>query len=260
MKAGEDATAAWMEKGGYMGTGLSTSRGCAALALVASCGLAGLRDQPVHRSQAPLTQAQRIVAGLEATAAREDRLTASFATEKTFTIARDGQTKAQVVAALRFTAPDVKAFTVLESRGSAFIRTRVIDKMMATEIELARNGARPRVAINSDNYDFGPVQEDGDAFVIETLPRRHDEVLIKGRIWITKDGFHLKRIEGEPAKNPSFWTRRIRFVSDFEPVNGVWMQVRTVARVAVRWFGEYEVESVCGPYQISLADDSSDRF
>jgi len=243
-------------------TPLSIWRGGSALVLVASWGtLAGFGVPAIDRSERPLSQAQRIVAGLEATSAREGRLTESFATEKTFTVVRDGQTKAQVVAALRFTAPDVKVFTVLESRGSDFIRTRVFDRMMATEVEFARDKSRRRAAINSDNYEFGSVRDEGDAFVIETLPRRQDEVLFKGRVWITKDGFHLRRIEGEPAKNPSFWTKRIRFVSEFEPVNGVWVQVRTVAMVTVRWRGEYHVASECGPYRMLLVDDRpSDRF
>lgn len=70
---------------------------------------------------------------------------------------------------------------------------------------------------------------------------------------IVKDGFHLKRIEGEPAKNPSFWTRRISFGSDFEPVKGVWLHARTAASVTIRWKGEYAVRSECGPYQLLLA-------
>jgi len=237
-------------------------RGGSTFVLVVWWGaLAGSAVPAVDRSERSVAQAQRIVAGLEATSAREDRLTESFATEKTFTVAHDGQTKAHVVAALRFTAPDVKVFAVLESRGSDFIRTRVIDRMMAAEVEFARDRWRARVAINSDNYEFGSVDDEGDAFVIETLPRRQDEVLFKGRIWVTKDGFHLRRIEGEPAKNPSFWTKRIRFVSEFEPVDGVWVQVRTAAMVTVRWLGEYHVTSVCGPYRMSLADDrGGDRF
>lgn len=245
-----------------MRTSFSAWRGGTVLVLVASWwALAGPGVRGVARGERLPSEAERIVAGLEAASAREGRVTESFVTEKTFTIVRDGQTKAQVVAALRFTAPDVKVFTVLESRGSDFIRTRVIDRMMATEIEVARGRSHTRVAISADNYEFGSVREDGDAFVIDTLPRRQDELLVKGRIWITKDGYHLKRIEGEPAKNPSFWTRRIRFVSEFEPVNGVWVQVRTVARVTVRWLGEYHVQSVCGPYQVSLVDQGpSDRF
>jgi len=236
---------------------LSTRRIRLALVVVASCGaLGGFLLRPVARAERPLSQAERIVASLEATAVREVRLVESFTTNKTFDILHEGKSHAHVLAALQFTAPDVKVFTVLESRGSDFIRTRVINKMMAAEIEAARVRSRARVAISSDNYEFGQVREDGDAFVIDTAPRRQDELLFKGRVWITKDGFHLKRIEGEPAKNPSFWTRRIRFVSDFEPVNGVWVQMRMRARVSIRWFGEYHLESECGPYRMLLATDA----
>ena len=87
-------------------------------------------------------------------------------------------------------------------------------------------------------------------------PLRKDELLFKGEAWITKDGFHLKRIEGQPAKNPSFWTKRIRFVSEFMPVNGVWMQVRTVATVTMRVLGEYGLQAECGPYEMSMARDA----
>jgi hypothetical protein len=62
----------------------------------------------------------------------------------------------------------------------------------------------------------------------------------------------LNPVHEEPARNPSFWTRRIHFVSEYAPVNGVWLLVRTVARVTVRWFGEYVVRSECGPYEMVL--------
>jgi len=218
--------------------------------------LAGLGLRPVDLAARSVPEADRIVAGLEATSAREIRLVESFTTSKTFTVMHDGQTRAEVVAALQFTAPDVKAFAILESRGSEFLRDRVINKMMQTEVELAQRGRRGKVAISPDHYAFGDLLDDGDAFVIETVPRRQDEPLFKGRIWITKDGSHLKRIEGEPAENPSFWTRRIHFVSECAPVEGVWLHVRTVARVTMRWFGEYLVRSECGPYQMLLAPDT----
>ena len=197
-----------------------------------------------------------IVAGLETTSTRQRRLVESFRTNKIFTIMHDGKTRAQVVAALQFTAPDVKAFAVLESRGSDFLRDRVINKMMQTEIEIEQRSNRTRVALSPDNYEFAAVLDDGDDFVIEVVPRRQDELLFKGRIWITKDGLHLKRIEGEPAKNPSFWTRHIHFVSEYAPVDGVWLHGRTLARVNMRWFGEYLVLSECGPYQMMLAPNT----
>jgi hypothetical protein len=227
-----------------------------ALVLIAACAaLAGSGLKPIGRSERSLSRADQIIAGLEATSASQFRRIRSFTTNETFTVAHDGQTSAQVVAALDFTAPDVKVFTVLESRGSDFIRTRVIDRMMAGEIEAARVKSRTRAAITSDNYEFGSVSDDGDAFVVEAVPRRRDALLFKGRVWITKNGFHLKRVEGEPAKNPSFWTSRIHFVSDFQPVDGVWVQVRAQALVTIRWLGEYSLRSEYGPYRMSLAAD-----
>jgi hypothetical protein len=214
--------------------------------------LADLALGSVDLGARSVPEADRIVASLEATSAREIRLVESFTTSKTFTVMHNGQTSAEVVAALQFTAPDVKAFAIVESRGSAFLRDRVISKMMQTEVEFAQRSRSSSVAISPDNYTFGDLLDDGDAFVIEAMPRRQDELLFKGRIWITKDGSHLKRIEGRPAKNPSFWTRRIDFVSEYAPVEGVWLHVRTVAHVTIRWFGEYLVRSECGPYQMLL--------
>jgi hypothetical protein len=221
--------------------------GCSAVLLAAAAALAGLGFRPVSLGARSDSDADRIVAGLAATAARERRLVESFTTNKTFTIMHDGETRAQVVAALQFTAPDAKAFAILESRGSDVLRDRVINQMMRTEIEHEQPSKRARAAISPVNYEFADVLDDGEDFVIAVVPRRHDELLFKGRIWITKDGFHLKRIEGELAKNPSFWTRRIHFVSEYAPVKGVWLHGRTLARVKVRWFSEDLVLSECGP-------------
>jgi hypothetical protein len=227
--------------------------------VVACCGLDALAPRVTTDASTPVPDGERIVAGLSATSARDVRLVAAFATRKTFTIVHDGRTSARVVTDLTFTAPDVKVFTVLESRGSDFMRTRIINRMMSAEVEMARARSRARSAITSDNYRFGTVHDDGDAFVVEVEPRRKDELLFKGRAWITKDGSHLKRIEGEPAKNPSFWTKRIRFVSEFMPVNGVWMQVRTVGTATMRLRGEYTVQSECGPYVMALAPGAAGK-
>jgi hypothetical protein len=220
------------------------------VAVVSSLTWAGLRPVGLAARSGP--EADRILAALEATSTRESRLVESFATSKTFTVMHEGQICAEVVAALQFTSPDVKVFSILESRGSDFLRDHVINRMMQTEVDLAQPSGRSRAAINPDNYTFGMPLDDGDAVVVEMVPRRQGDLLFKGRIWITKDGSHLKRIEGEPATSPSFWTRRIQFVTEYAPVDGVWLHVRTEARVTMRWFGEYLVRSECGPYQVRL--------
>lgn len=228
---------------------------CVAKLWIGSAALlagAGLGLHPVDRAQNGLSGVDGVVAGFEAASARAVREVASFATTKTLTIEHKGEITAQTVAALQFTAPDVKAFAVKAIRGSDFQRGHVIDRLMATEIETTPRRPSASVAINSANYQFGEAREDGDAFMIDVRPQRRDPLLFKGRIWVTKAGFHLKRVEGEPAKSPSFWTRRIHFVSEYAPMQGIWLHVRTVARVKVRLFGEYVIRSECGPYDMVL--------
>lgn len=46
-------------------------------------------------------------------------------------------------------------------------------------------------------------------------------------------------------------------VSEYAPVNDVWLLVRTVATVTVRWFGEYVVRCECGPYEMVLMPEAA---
>ena len=48
-------------------------------------------------------------------------------------------------------------------------------------------------------------------YVIQVLPKREDKYLFEGRIWIDAEDFAVVRVEGKPAKNPSFWTRSVHF-------------------------------------------------
>ncbi len=41
------------------------------------------------------------------------------------------------------------------------------------------------------------------------------ELLFEGRIYVDKEDFAIARMEGSPAKKPSFWTTDIDFVPEF---------------------------------------------
>jgi hypothetical protein len=57
-------------------------------------------------------------------------------------------------------------------------------------------------------------------------------------------------MEGDLAKAPSFWTRRVRIVRNFQRFAGIRMPVSLDAVANVRWFGQstfravYEYETV----------------
>ena len=78
----------------------------------------------------------------------------------------------------------------------------------------------PKSRITSDNYTFRLIEAgslDGrTAYVIEAIPKREDKSLFRGRIWVDAEDYALARVEGEPAKNPSFWTRKVHFVQQYQ--------------------------------------------
>ena len=73
--------------------------------------------------------------------------------------------------------------------------------------------------INSENYSFRMIEIsriDGRmAYVIKATPKREDKSLFRGRIWVDTEDYALARVEGEPAKNPSFWTKSVHFVQQY---------------------------------------------
>jgi len=54
-------------------------------------------------------------------------------------------------------------------------------------------------------YESGPF---GAMYVLTVEPRKNEKYLYRGRIWVDADDFAVVRLEAEPAKNPSFWTKK----------------------------------------------------
>jgi len=49
------------------------------------------------------------------------------------------------------------------------------------------------------------------------------------------------RIEGRPARNPSFWVRGVQFVRTYQKVGSFWLPASTYSVSQVRIFGESEL-------------------
>ena len=45
---------------------------------------------------------------------------------------------------------------------------------------------------------------------------------MEGRVWVDGEDFAVIRLEGAPAKSPSFWTRNVRVMRSYEKVGGYW--------------------------------------
>ena len=138
-----------------------------------------------------------------------------------------------------------KHFEVLSEEGWKSASKRVLRQMLATESDSSRPEARPRNRITSDNYKFRMIDTellDGRmAYVIEASPKRDDKSLFRGRIWVDTEDYALARVEGEPAKNPSFWTRKVQFLQQYYKAGEYWFPMETTSQTDARVFGTTDV-------------------
>jgi len=142
--------------------------------------------------------------------------------------------------------PDgTKNFEVLSEEGWKSANHHVLKKMMESEAETSHSTMRPKTLLTPENYTFSLVQTqqlDGrPTYVIGVLPKRHDKYLFEGRIWVDASDFALVRCEGKPAKNPSFWTRKIHFVHQYEKSSDFWFPHTTESVTDARIFGTTNV-------------------
>jgi len=80
-------------------------------------------------------------------------------------------------------------------------------------------------------------------FILGMEPRREEKDLLRGRIWVDAENYNIRRVEGSPAKNPSWWIHDIDILMSFADVDGMWLRTFTHAVANVRFKGKYIMES-----------------
>lgn len=147
--------------------------------------------------------------------------------------------QAQVTAEFRFDAPASRDFRITERSGSRAIQRFVLEPLLATERKTGKPAARRNVDITRHNYSFtfAGFDENARAYVFEVHPRTANKYLFRGRIWIDGETYRIRRIEGEPARAPSFWVRRVRFVHEYDRFGDFWFPVRHQSVAELRLFG-----------------------
>ena len=133
-----------------------------------------------------------------------------------------------------------KHFEVVAEEGWTAAHKHVLRKMLESESETSRPEMRAKTKLNPDNYAFEVIgtelAADRSAFVLEIKPKRKDKYL-RGRIWVDSEDYALVRAEGNPAKNPSFWTRSTHFVQVYQRRGPLWFPLSTQSVTEARIFG-----------------------
>jgi len=169
--------------------------------------------------------------------------------------------RAEMMVRVTCTSTGARSFAVVSESGSGIIRTRVLRKLMEAEAEASQQDTRERNRIVPTNYDFrltGSETTDGrPAHVLEIVPKTQNRFLIRGRIWVDAQEYAISRIEGTPAKNPSFWTRSIRIVHRYGKTGPFWLPTLNQSRADARIFGNTEVTIEYFDYLLNGAAASS---
>lgn len=191
---------------------------------------------------------QQVIAQMEATQ------TANPARSQPYVLVRDYRffqgerpndaAKSEVTAEVSFQPPNQKSFEILETRGSGR-GTSVVKHILENESELSKDVSRNEYSRR--NYDFtllGESSLDGRrCYVLSLAPRRDDHALLRGRLYLDSESYRILRVEGEPARTPSWWLRSSYIVLRFAEVEGLWLPVATEGTGEVRMFGHFLLSS-----------------
>lgn len=79
--------------------------------------------------------------------------------------------------------------------------------------------------------------------------------LIEGRIWVNVKDSSIVRIEGQPARNPSFWVHDVHFVHTYQRVGQFWFASSTRSTSEVRIFGPSKLTIENYDYELNPPKD-----
>jgi hypothetical protein len=164
---------------------------------------------------------------------------------------------AEMVVSVTYHAPSSKEFVVVSQSGSKLIIDRVFKKLLEGEQEAANEENRRNTALSTDNYDFTSAgyesTPEGQQYVLNLLPKTRNKYLYRGKIWVDAKDFAVVRIEGEPARNPSFWIKKTEIKHRYVKVNDFWLPAENHTESVIRLGGRAILSIEYKDYRITSA-------
>ena len=168
-----------------------------------------------------------------------------------------GSRRAEMVVKLKYSSPASKEFTIESTSGSKLLIDKVLKKLLEAEKEALDVEVQRRSALSRENYEFKLVGFEstpaGSMYVLEVEPKSKDKFLYRGRIWVDAEDFAVTRLVAEPAKNPSFWTRKSEIEQAYGKVNDFWLPERNHSLSSIRLGGRADLTIEYKDYQITSA-------
>jgi hypothetical protein len=166
-----------------------------------------------------------------------------------------GGRSAEMVVNVKYRAPGTKEFEVVSATGSKVVIDRVFKKLLEGEKEASEEDGQKRIAINPENYEFTlegyEPDPHGARYVLMLSPKTKNKYLFRGRIWVDEAQFAIVRMEGEPAKNPSFWIKDTKIETVYVNVDDFWLPLLNRSLTAVRLGGHADLSIEYKDYRVT---------
>jgi hypothetical protein len=150
------------------------------------------------------------------------------------------QPTSEVMAQINFVPPDTKTYRIIRAQGDSR-GERMVRELLDRETDSAKRVHSDE--ISRTNYDFVFLRRENfgvvPEYVLGILPKRKDKYLLRGQIWVDASTYRIRRIQGVPAKSPSFWIQTVHITMQFAQLNGMWVPVSFDAIATIRFLGEY---------------------
>jgi hypothetical protein len=147
-----------------------------------------------------------------------------------------------------------RSFEVLSEAGWGGARKHVFPKLLEAEATASKPGSGEDSGVNPENYSFqmmGIERIGGrSAYAIEITPKLPKKYLVRGTIWVDTTDYAILRIEGSPAKTPSFFIRTVRFTHSYQKDGSLWLPESDISISDVRIFGPTQLTILYHDYQL----------
>jgi hypothetical protein len=157
-----------------------------------------------------------------------------------------------------------KEFKIESCTGWGGARQHVFPRLLEAESEASRPGGPENSRMTPENYLFTMLRVDEvdgrQAYVIEVAPKKQKKYLMRGTIWVDAEDFAIVRMEGEPAKNPSFWIKSVHFGHKYQKVGPFWLAASDSSLTDARIFGPTELRIDYYDYVVNNASSLQARL
>lgn len=212
------------------------------LLTLAIAALAGMTTSAQTIDRLPPTS-DVVAKMMKADAARKSRIT-DYTVLRRY-VAVNKKRRAEMLVRVTCYRNGTEDFSLMSEQGSRSIRNHVFHRLLKEEVKASRRGARKGALLTPANYMFQIVGEQnidtGPAYVIVVSPKSVNKYSIDGRIWVNANDYSIVRVEGQPARTPSFWVRSVHFVHTYKKVGKFWLASSTRTRSKILIFGDSQL-------------------